>query len=86
MQTALKIQTTVTTEGKIEISMPELTPGKPVEIIILFPEPDVADGEPASAPPLSVIDILNRSPGQRQFKTPDDVEAYLRQERNAWDN
>jgi len=86
MQTALKIRTTVTTEGKIEISMPELTLGKPVEVIILFPEPDAVEGEPASAPQLSALDILNRSPGQRQFKTPDEVETYLRQERDAWEN
>ena len=86
MQTALKIQTTVTTEGKIEISMPELTLGKPVEIIILFPEPDSTASEPASALQLSALDILNRSPGQRQFKTSDEVDAYLHQERDAWDN
>jgi hypothetical protein len=86
MQAALKIQTTVTTEGKIEISRPELTLGKLVEVIILLPELQTTNEEPAADKQYSALDILNQSPGLRQFKTADDVESYLRQERDAWDN
>ncbi len=86
MQTALKIQTTVTTDGKIEISMPELTPGKPVEVIILFSEPKTANGDYVPSEKLSAIDILNQSSGRRQFKTAAEVEVYLRQERDTWES
>ena len=85
MQTALKIQTTVTAEGKIEISMPELPPGKPVEVIILLPE-QAANGEPVISQQRSALDILNQAPGGRQFKTAAEVTTYLRRERDTWDN
>ncbi len=85
MQSALKIQTTVTSEGKIEISRPELTPGKVVEVIVLLPDLKSANDEPVSAKQLSAIDILNQLPGQRLFKTATEVETHLRQERDAWD-
>jgi hypothetical protein len=34
----------------------------------------------------SVIDILNESPGQQLFQTPEDVDRYLQQERSSWDS
>ena len=33
----------------------------------------------------SAVDILNEAPGQRVFKTAEDVESYLRDERASWD-
>jgi hypothetical protein len=34
----------------------------------------------------SVIDILNESPGQQLFQTPEEVDRYLQQERSSWDS
>jgi hypothetical protein len=79
MQTALRIKTTILTEGKIEISAPQLRSGETVEIIVLLPESrDVTRR--------SALDILAEAPGQRLFKTAAEVDAYIREERNSWDS
>ena len=33
----------------------------------------------------SAVDILAEAPGQRLFKSPEDVEAYLKDERESWE-
>ena len=83
MQTALKINATVNSDGKIEISTPELLPGDTVEIIILLPEESPVNGNTQTN---SALDILRRTEGQRQFKTAGQVETYLHRERASWDD
>jgi hypothetical protein len=34
----------------------------------------------------SAIDILNSSPGQQIFKTPEEVDRYIQEERASWGN
>jgi hypothetical protein len=34
----------------------------------------------------SAIDILNSSPGQQIFKTPEEADRYIQEERASWDN
>lgn len=83
MQTAIKLTTIVSPDGKIEIAAPELLPGKTVEVIILFSEQSpLAE----SSGHLAALDILQRASGQRQFKSAAEVEQYVRQERAAWDD
>jgi hypothetical protein len=70
-------------DGKIEVSAPELQPGQHVSVTI---EP--APASPTPQPPadgLHMIDIIEESPGQRLFKTADEVDEYIRQERDSWD-
>ena len=33
----------------------------------------------------AAVDILDEAPGQRLFKSPEDVESYLEEERSSWD-
>lgn len=81
MQTALRIETTVLEEGKIQISNPQLQTGAKVEVIILLPAllPMVHE----TTKQLSVMDILNEAEGHRLFKTADEVNEYLREERGV---
>ena len=37
-------------------------------------------------PKQSIIDLLNESPGQQLFQTPEEVDQYLQEERSSWDN
>ncbi len=37
--------------------------------------------EPA---PRSILEIIESAPGQRLFKTAEEVDAYIQQERDAW--
>jgi hypothetical protein len=82
MQTALRIQAIVQPKGKLEIVAPELPTGKTVEVIILLPEiPGRPHQQPKPAAQQSVVDILAQASGHRLFKTAEEVDTYLQQER-----
>lgn len=78
MQSALRLTTRVQAGGKIEVSDTQLPEGEPVDVIVLFPQP----GETARR---SVVDILAEAPGHLAFQTAEEVDAYLREERDAWE-
>lgn len=82
MQTALRMTTTVHADGKVEFIVPQAAQEETLEIIVLFPEHRLA----AARPKRSAMDILNDAPGNRLFRTADDVDVYLEEERNAWGN
>lgn len=77
-QTILRLKTTVLTEGRVEILAPQLQAGEDVEILILLPAPLTVEHR-------SALDILTEAPGQRLFKTPEEVQTYLQEERQAWE-
>lgn len=78
MKHALHVKTKVLLGGKIEVTDQALPEGEEVEVIVLLPES-------SSAARRSALDILAEAPGHRRFKTKADVNAYLQQERQAWD-
>ena len=79
MQAALHLKTTILPGGRIELEDSELPAGQSVEVIVLLPNPPTKARQ-------SALDILAQAPGQRIFKTADDVDAYIKQERDAWDS
>jgi hypothetical protein len=79
MQSALRIKTTILAGGKIEISDPQLQSGDTVEVIVLLPEAQ-------NITKRSALDILAEAPGRRLFKTAEEVDAYIREERDSWDS
>ncbi len=76
MQKALHVRTTVLPGGKIEIVDQELPVGESVNVVVLHSSGSLHR---------SAVDILNEAPGQRLFKTTEDVESYLKDERASWD-
>ena len=62
--------------GKVETASPELEAGQRVDVIVV-----------ASAPVLqrSAVDILAECPGQKLFKTAEEVDTYIKGERASWD-
>ncbi len=78
MQTALHLKATVLPGGKIEVTDSQLPCGESVDVFVLLPE------SPEKERP-SVLEVLAKAPGHRLFKTADDVDTYLREERTAWD-
>ena len=79
MQKALHIRTTVlpnAKRGKIEIVDRELPVGESVDVVVRHSSVSVQR---------SAIDILNEAPGHRLFKTAEEVESYLKDERTSWD-
>jgi hypothetical protein len=76
---ALHRKITVLPGGKIEVTDQALPSGELVDVIILLPESSVT-------PRRSALDILAEAPGQRLFKTAEEVDDYLQKERDAWDH
>ena len=79
MTTELTLITTVLPGGKIELISPALVPGRQVTIIVRFEEP-----EPEK---LTIEEHLARAnyKGGSLFKTAEEVDAYIREERDSWD-
>lgn len=78
MQSALRMTTWVLPGGRIEIMDAQLPDGNPVDLIVLLPEPYA---------PLrrSIVDVLAEAPGHLVFQNVEDVDSYLREERDSWD-
>lgn len=72
------IRTTILPGGKIEVSSPQLSVGDTVEVIV---RPESPAPERRSA-----LDILEELPGGILFKTPEEADAYLQNERDSWEH
>ncbi|HKW22125.1 MAG TPA: hypothetical protein VJO13_12155 [Ktedonobacterales bacterium] len=81
MSAVIHREAVVGPDGKIEISAPELQPGQRVNVTI---EPE-ADSANTQATEPSLYDLVKDLPGHRLFKTADEVDEYIRQERDSWD-
>ena len=78
MQPALHITAQVLPGNKIEIQVPEAAIGDTVDVFVILSEKPESKRR-------SVIDILNELPGRRLFKTPEEVDQYLQEERESWE-
>ncbi|MGZ3581802.1 MAG: hypothetical protein ACXWQR_19945 [Ktedonobacterales bacterium] len=81
MSIALRIETVVQPDGKIELNVPQLTPGQHVTVVI---EAATAQDESRLAP-RHVRDIIAELSGGQIFKTVEEVDAYIREERDSWE-
>jgi len=78
MPTALRVETTVLPGHRLEISDQQLPEGATVEVIVVLPE------KPAFARQ-SMLEFLKiLPPGQLLFKTPEEADRFIREERDAW--
>ncbi|MGH2485542.1 MAG: hypothetical protein ACRDHE_05980, partial [Ktedonobacterales bacterium] len=71
-------EATVSADGTLEIRAPELTPGQRVRVTI-EPQPTAEERKPHAA------DILAGMSGHHIFKTAEEVDAYINEERDTWD-
>lgn len=79
MQTALRMETTVLPGHRLEISDPELPEGAKVEVIVVLP------AKPKQKT-ISMLEFLaTLPPGPLLFKTPEEADQYIREERDSWD-
>ena len=75
----LRIETTILPGHRLVISDPELPEGARVEVIIVVPE----KAEPQYGSALEFLESL--PPGPRAFKTWEEYEQHLREEKDAWE-
>jgi hypothetical protein len=83
MALPIRIGATVSPDGKIELALPELHPGERVSITIEPEQPEIPPLAPNGG--ISMIDLIKDLPGHRLFKTAEEVDDYLRQERDSWE-
>jgi hypothetical protein len=79
MQSALRIETTILPGHRLEISDPQLPEGATVEVIVVLPEKP----KPQFGSALEFLESL--PPGPRAFKTWEEYERHLREERDSWE-
>ncbi len=78
MSALFQVQTTILPGHRIEIQAPELPEGREVTVVVLVDE--------FAPPKCRLRDILADYPGGQLFRSAEEVDAYLRAERESWDN
>jgi hypothetical protein len=78
MAIELRMKTRVLPGGKIEISAPELIAGQEATIVVTV-EDNKLNGQG------HVIDLLKQAAGHQLFSTAEEIDTYIRQERESWD-
>lgn len=77
MGTVIHTRAVVGPDGTIEIRAPELAPGQEVEITV--------EVQATPEPRRHVREIIKDLPGHLEFQTAEEVDAYIREERDSWD-
>jgi hypothetical protein len=75
MQKVFHLKTTVLPGGRIEIEDIGLEEGESIDVIIVSSSPSLKR---------SALDILAEAEGHRLFKIAEEVDSYLRDERDSW--
>jgi hypothetical protein len=78
MEVALQIQTTILPGHRIEIQAPELPEGRTATVVVFVDETPLQKRR--------LRDILADYPGGQLFRSGEEVDDYLRAERESWDN
>lgn len=79
MPTTLRMETTVLPGHRVEVSAPELPEGATFEVIVVLAEKP----QPRLRSVLQFLESL--PPGPRAFKTREEYERHLREEKDSWD-
>jgi hypothetical protein len=78
MANTLELRSRVLPGGRIEIFAPELPVGQEVSVSVQVCTQDQESGGH------SALDVIEEGPGGLMFRTPEEVDAYIREERAAW--
>jgi hypothetical protein len=78
IQTAIQLRTTILPGHRIELVASELPEGQSVTVVVLL--------DPKAPVKRPLREILAGYPGGQLFQTAEEVDAYLREEREGWDN
>ncbi len=78
MTTVIQVEAVVQPDGTIEVSAPGLVPGQRVTVSIETEDDTLTQKRRAA-------DILAEMPGHLQFHTAEEVDAYIREERDSWE-
>ncbi|KJH72190.1 hypothetical protein [Aliterella atlantica] len=80
MQSALHITTKVLPGNKIEIQIPEAAIGDRVDVFVVLPEKPESKRH-------CVVDLIEEIRSKRlSFRTTEDIDRQVREERESWDS
>ena len=79
MAIEVHINTIVLPGGRIEISIPKLVAGQRATVVVTVEDQELVEQR-------HVIDILAALPGHQLFQNAQEVDAYLQEERDAWED
>ena len=79
MQAALRITTKVLPGKRIEINLPDSEIGEDIEVIIVLPEKPKNKQRRA-------LEILDAAHKLGPFRTPEEIDRYIQEERDSWDS
>jgi hypothetical protein len=77
MSIAIHVQTTILPGHRIEVVVPELPEGRKATVFVVLDEP-----EPGKRP---LHEVLGDYPGGEVFQSGEQVDAYLKAERESWE-
>lgn len=80
--TSIQTSAVVGPDGALDLHVPNLPPGERVSITIESEQRPTAQ---PPAGPIHIIDLIKDLSGHRLFKTAEEVDEYLQQERESWD-
>ncbi len=72
----VRVNTVVLPGGRIEIQVPKLAAGQQATVVITVEEQEQVKEH--------VLDILANLPGHQLFQNAEEVDAYIREERDTW--
>ena len=78
MATRIRVKTVVQPDGTVAVSAPGLAPGQKVTVSM------ETEGEAPTAK-RRAADILAELPGHQMFQSAEEVDAYIREERDSWE-
>jgi len=79
LQPAMHLKTAILPGGKIELNNLTVPIGEWVDVFVLFSHFPTVQRR-------SALDILAESPGHRLFKTAEDVDTHIKEERHSWED
>ncbi len=77
MPVTVRIKTKILPGRRIEIQSPELPEGRSATVFVVLDEEEM--------PKRPLREVLGDYPGGQLFKSAEEVDAYLRTERDSWD-
>jgi hypothetical protein len=77
MTLAVHLRTTILPGHRIEITSPELPEGRNASVFVLLEEPEIAKRP--------LWEVIGDYPGGQVFQSAEQVDAYLKAERESWE-
>ena len=78
MQSAIRITTKVLPGDKLEIQLPPGSVGEQVEVFVILPE--------KKQPKRNILEILEEIHKHGPFRTVEEIDRDLQEERDSWDS